>query len=233
MSNVALSSNLTMLLVSADFDLEWVDLRCQTSCFLINYQVRQLNMLRSHPSNYLIQDLWFVTGMITRRFMVRICTRSHYYVLLTRLISWNPVSGPARSAEFAFLTTGKLPKAADEMYVTIYPPGQPRPFISDPYSVPIGPLAGDIYWFRRFMLVHYLLSWIRRLRPLVGCGIHRCFNTPLLFTCEWSFTYADFFGTRIMIHPCKQEIGTVRIQTSDIKTPCHVFMRESSMLTLY
>lgn len=52
------------------------------------------------------------------------------------------VPGPARSLEFEFLTTGKLPSTTIEIY---YPPSGTRGPNPDPYSDPVGPLAGDIY----------------------------------------------------------------------------------------
>ncbi|KDQ19583.1 hypothetical protein BOTBODRAFT_443477 [Botryobasidium botryosum FD-172 SS1] len=54
------------------------------------------------------------------------------------------VSGPAQSAEIAFLATGNLPSGTDETLVTIYTSGMERGPIADPYTAPIGPPAGDI-----------------------------------------------------------------------------------------
>jgi len=54
------------------------------------------------------------------------------------------VPGPARTAEMNFLTTGNFPEATNQTFVTIYPPGSARGPVSDPYAVPVGPLAGDV-----------------------------------------------------------------------------------------
>ncbi|KAJ7599803.1 hypothetical protein C8J56DRAFT_908924 [Mycena floridula] len=54
------------------------------------------------------------------------------------------IPGPARSAFIEFLATGNLPSATNETFVTIYEPGSQRDPIPDPYSVPVGPDAGDM-----------------------------------------------------------------------------------------
>jgi hypothetical protein len=59
------------------------------------------------------------------------------------LMSFFAVPGPARTAEIDFLVTGNIPKATNQTLVTIYPPHSKRGPIADPYTVPIGPLAGD------------------------------------------------------------------------------------------
>ncbi|KAF7976223.1 hypothetical protein HWV62_7242 [Athelia sp. TMB] len=53
------------------------------------------------------------------------------------------VPGPARSAEIEFLKTGILPKAANEEFMTIYPPGHARGPVANPYTVLTGIEAGD------------------------------------------------------------------------------------------
>jgi hypothetical protein len=56
------------------------------------------------------------------------------------------VLGPARTAEFEFLMTGSLPKSQNHTFLTIYhdETGNNRGPIADPYTAPIGPLAGDM-----------------------------------------------------------------------------------------
>jgi len=53
------------------------------------------------------------------------------------------VFGPARTAEFNFLATGNWPKMTNDTLVSVYEPGSNRGPISDPYTAPNGPLAGD------------------------------------------------------------------------------------------
>jgi len=55
-----------------------------------------------------------------------------------------PVPGPARTAEIDFLATGNFPQATNQTLVTIYPPYSKRDPIADPYTVPVGPPAGDL-----------------------------------------------------------------------------------------
>ncbi|EGN95189.1 hypothetical protein SERLA73DRAFT_162724 [Serpula lacrymans var. lacrymans S7.3] len=50
---------------------------------------------------------------------------------------------PAAAMEVSFLATGVLPNVTDEELVTVYTPGSTRGPIPDPYSVPVGPLAGE------------------------------------------------------------------------------------------
>jgi hypothetical protein len=54
------------------------------------------------------------------------------------------VPGPARTAEFEFLATGKFPQPKNDTFVTIYNPGSNRGPIADPYTAPIGLSAGDM-----------------------------------------------------------------------------------------
>ncbi|EIM92798.1 uncharacterized protein STEHIDRAFT_136539 [Stereum hirsutum FP-91666 SS1] len=54
------------------------------------------------------------------------------------------VPGPARSAEIEFLTTGNVSASSNETLATIYYPGDVRAALPDPYSVLLGPLAGDV-----------------------------------------------------------------------------------------
>jgi len=53
------------------------------------------------------------------------------------------VPGPARTAEIDFLATGQFPNATNQTLVTIYGPGSKKVPIPDPYTAPIGSLAGD------------------------------------------------------------------------------------------
>jgi hypothetical protein len=59
------------------------------------------------------------------------------------LMSSFAVPGPARTAEIDFLTTGQFPNATNQTLVTIYGPGSKKVPIPDPYTAPIGSLAGD------------------------------------------------------------------------------------------
>lgn len=71
---------------------------------------------------------------------VGICSASNITLSLPLL-----VPGPARSLEIEFLNTGVFPKSINQTFVTVYAPGSVRAPVSDPYLVPVGPLAGDIY----------------------------------------------------------------------------------------
>jgi len=51
----------------------------------------------------------------------------------------------ARSVEFSYLNTGALPNVTNQTFLTVYPPGSKRGPIANPYLVPVGPAAGDIY----------------------------------------------------------------------------------------
>lgn len=53
------------------------------------------------------------------------------------------VPGPARMAEIDFLATGMFPEAMNQTLVTFYAPGSEKGPIANPYTAPIGPLAGD------------------------------------------------------------------------------------------
>ncbi|KZP21575.1 alpha/beta-hydrolase [Athelia psychrophila] len=55
------------------------------------------------------------------------------------------VPGASKNIEFEFIRTGVFPKAQNETYVTVYEPGSVRAPVSNPYDVPVGPAAGDIY----------------------------------------------------------------------------------------
>ncbi|KZP21579.1 alpha/beta-hydrolase [Athelia psychrophila] len=55
------------------------------------------------------------------------------------------VPGAGKDIEFEFLRTGVFPKAKNETYVTIYGPGSVRAPVPNPYDVPVGPAAGDLY----------------------------------------------------------------------------------------
>lgn len=68
------------------------------------------------------------------------CRVVHRHSQLTRCA----VPGPARSAEIEFLTTGNVSASSNETLATIYYPGDVRAALPDPYSVLLGPLAGDV-----------------------------------------------------------------------------------------
>lgn len=53
------------------------------------------------------------------------------------------VPSAARDAEFTYLNTGVFPKATNQTFVTVYPPGSKRAGIPSPYAVPVGAAAGD------------------------------------------------------------------------------------------
>lgn len=53
------------------------------------------------------------------------------------------VPGPVRDAEIAYLVTGVLPTATEQTFISVFEVGQTIPDPEDPYSVPVGPAAGD------------------------------------------------------------------------------------------
>lgn len=104
------------------------------------------------------------------------------------------VPGPARMAEIDFLNTGVLPKARNQTLVTIYTSRSGEVPIAEPYTAPIGPLAGDsakIWWAALWTLMLLYCHCCQRQRNILY--IQQFFNSIEI----WSLNTAgidEYFG---------------------------------------
>lgn len=85
---------------------------------------------------------WCATAMTTDRLWVYIPAIIQHVILLNVPFT-DP--GPTSSTVIQFLKTGNFPNATNQTFITVYPPGSQRDPIPDPYSVPVGPEAGDFF----------------------------------------------------------------------------------------